>query len=287
MTKNFIVKYTLIIYLLFSFLSQNCHAFDLDETVDDEIRKNYNPSKLVNDVGVKQEEDLPTLPAILKKENQTSSSISTTVNNSAPSVTIQQPVYSLGTTKVKSHTSFPVTNVTKINDWLAKGNSVTFKTTKLVNGKGFTIPQGTIFKGSIVDVHQPQITCNGGLVVVKINSMSYNGQTVPVNAYVTRANDKVIFLNNIKGDRTYLKTMWKKGNWGRTLFSKMLTLTVNLGGEGSTLLLSPFPLAYGTICLGFNALTSPICAFFSKGEHINIPAGSNFKIKLLDDAYIN
>jgi hypothetical protein len=117
--------------------------------------------------------------------------------------------------------------------------------------------------------------------------MVYKGQSVSVNAYVTRANGKMIFLNNIKGERTYLKTMWKKGNWGRTLFSRMLTLTINLGGDGSTLLLSPFPLAYGTICLGANTLISPFTAFAQKGKHVSIQSGSQFRIKLLDDAYID
>jgi hypothetical protein len=117
--------------------------------------------------------------------------------------------------------------------------------------------------------------------------MIYKNQSIPIDAYVIRANDKKIFLNNIKGQRTFLKTMWQKGNWGRTLFNKMMTLTVNLGGTGSTFILSPFPLAYGTICLGANAITSPICAFFSKGGHISIPAGSNFKIKLNENVMIN
>ena len=81
--------------------------------------------------------------------------------------------------------------------------------------------------------------------------------------------------------------MWKKGNWGRTLFNKMMTLTVNLGAEGSTFILSPFPLAYGTICLGANAITSPISAFFSKGGKVSIPAGSKFRIKLLEDTFVN
>ena len=117
--------------------------------------------------------------------------------------------------------------------------------------------------------------------------MIYKGQTVPIQAYVTRANDKKIFLNNIKGDRTYLKTLWKKGDWGRTLFNKMMALTVNLGGTGSTIALSPFPLAYGTLCLGANTIISPITAFFSKGGHVSIPAHSDFRIKLLEDAMIN
>ena len=81
--------------------------------------------------------------------------------------------------------------------------------------------------------------------------------------------------------------MWKKGDWGRTLYNKMFNLTVNLGGDGATVAISPFPIVYGTICLGVNAITSPICAFFSKGGHVSIPANSQFKIKLLEDTFIN
>jgi hypothetical protein len=67
----------------------------------------------------------------------------------------------------------------------------------------------------------------------------------------------------------------------------MLTLTVNLAKDGSTFLLSPFPFLYGTICLGANTLISPVTAFFQKGKHVSIPAGSRFRIKLLEDAYID
>ena len=63
----------------------------------------------------------------------------------------------------------------------------------------------------------------------------------------------------------------------------MLTLTVNLGGEGSTLILSPFPVAYGTIVLGLNTLSSPVLALFSKGGRVNIPVGTEFVIKLRED----
>ena len=279
--------------LLILFLTTNfSHAFDLDETVDDTIRKNYNDTKLINDLGIKfsePDENLPDLPNISKTEKKTNATYKavTTIEDLPTINTTPTPVYNGGTIKIKSGTTFVVKNSGKINDWLAKGNTVYFKSQKTVTGKGYTIPAGTSFIGKIVDVHQPQITCNGGLVAIKINSMKYKGQTIPINAYVTRANDKIIFLNNIKGDRTYLKTVWKKGNWGRALFSRMLTLTINLGGEGSTLILSPFPFLYGTICLGLNTLTSPICAFFSKGGHVSIPANSNFKIKLIDETYID
>ena len=280
-------KNVVIACLIFIFSTNYTCAFDLDMTVDDEIRKNYNSSKLIEDTHTQSEEEsLPSLPEISKydKQNDTVNQViekEVTVKNSVQSANIANK-----TVKITKGTSFNVVNSTKISDWLAKGNTVKFYTKSPIVKRKYTIPANTVFTGEILEVHRPQITCNGGLVVIRVRSMTYKGQTVPINEYITRADDKMIFLNNIKGERTYLKTMWKKGNWGRTLFGRMLNLTVDLGGDGATLLLSPFPFAYGTICLGLNTLASPITAFFSKGGHVSIPTGSPFRIKFLDTAYI-
>ena len=268
------ISFLLLIYLIFNI--NHVLAFDLDMTVDDDIRKNYNSSKLIKDTGTDEFETLPDLPVILDMKD-----------NNAVQEPVPVQIMSQANIKIRRGTSFNVVSTAQISDWQSKGARVKFKTTSPIHSKKYTIPASTVFTGKVIESHQPQITCNGGLVVIRVNSMNYKGQTIPINAYVTKANSKKIFLNNIKGNRTYLKTMWKKGGWGRALFGRMMTLTVNLGGEGSTLLLSPFPLAYGTICLGVNTLTSPICAFFSKGGHVNIPAGSKFQIKLLDDAFID
>ena len=293
------VKNTLIVIICYICMTNIGHAFDLDETVDDEIRKNYNPSKLVNDVDIQNsaleknikdtdlntyQEPLPSLPNISKYDNTKKMS---DVKGNTITPASQLRSYSGGFYKLKGGTSFNVISSCAISDWQTKGTKVTFTTKTPVYGRGFTIPVSTVFKGEIVESHQPQFTCNGGLVAIKIYSMNYKGQVVPVDAFITRADDKKIFLNNIKGERTYLKTLWKKGDWGRTLFSKMFNLTLNLGGEGSTFILSPFPLAYGAICLGTNAIISPITAFFSKGGHVSIPAGSAFRIKLNEDVMIN
>ena len=282
-TKNTLRIVTITLFILI-LCAKHVQAFDLDMTVEDDIRKNYNSSQLVKDTKTEDLEELPELPEKLKNGNKTSAQ--TVKKNTAQTPPAAQIRY-LGNTKIRKGTSFNVVNTGKISDWQTKGTVVKFKTTSPVYKKKYTIPASTVFTGEIIESHQPQISCNGGLVVIRIRSMAYKGQTIPLNAYVTRADDKIIFLNNIKGERTYLKTMWKKGNWGRSLFNRMLTLTINLGGEGSTLLLSPFPFMYGTLCLGLNTLTSPICAFFNKGGHVNIPAGSNFRIKLLDDTYID
>lgn len=276
------MKKRILTLIILIFASQAVWAFDLDMTVDDDIRKNYNSSKLVKDTHTENsEETLPALPEISKyKELE-----QTTIKQETYSPPVQ--IYNKGNKIIHAGTTFDVVNSAKISDWQTKGTTVKFSVKTPIQRKNYTIPTGTTFTGEILESHQPQITCNGGLVVIRVKSMTYKGQTIPVNAYVTKVNSKKIFLNNIKGDRTYLKTTWKKGNWGRTIFNKMMTLTVNLGGEGSTLILSPFPFAYGTICLGLNTLTSPICAFFSKGGHVSIPVGSPFKIRLIDSTYID
>ena len=297
------VKNTLIL-ILFGMLMPNFgHALNLDETVDDEIRKNYNPAKLVNDTAVNNsaldkslqadnikesaklpDENLPSLPNITKYGESTKSS---DVKNAIITPKTGFVPYSGGNIKIRKGKSFDVVSATTIADWQTKGTRVKFNLSSNTHGKGYTIPAGTVFQGEIIESHSPQITCNGGLVVIRVDSMIYKRQTVPLKAYVTRADGKKIFLNNIKGDRTYLKTMWKKGDWGRTLFNKMMSLTISLGADGTTAILSPFPLAYGTICLGANALTSPISAFFSKGGKVLIPIGSKFRIKLLEETFID
>ncbi|MBE7703626.1 MAG: hypothetical protein E7Z89_06205 [Cyanobacteria bacterium SIG28] len=290
------MKNTLILLFLMVSMTNHGHAFDIDETVDDAIRKNYNPNKLILDTDTANleknfssnqniDENLPELPAITGSKSTKKNSDVKSSNIVAPPAKVIP--YTGGNTKIRQGTSFDVVSLNAISDWQTKGTSVSFKTTKNIVKKKYIIPANTVFQGEIVESHSPQITCNGGLVVIQIYSMKYKGQTIPLNAYITRANDKKIFFNNIKGERTFLKTMWKKGDWGRTLFNKMLNLTINLGATTSTLVLSPFPLTYGTICLGANAITSPITAFFSKGGNVSIPANSNFRIKLLDDIMID
>ena len=264
------------LFILF-FTAEHASSFDLDMTVDDDIRKNYNSSKLIKDTNTESLPDLPT-----KLQNEDAPKVSNYEKYTPP-----KQMITTGNIRVPKGTSFSVTNNSQISDWQSKGAGVRFTLKNSVSDEKFSIPAGTTFYGEVIESHQPQISGNGGLVAIKINSMNSKNEIYPVNAYVTRANDKKVFFNDIKGERKYLKTMWKKGNWGRSIFNRMLSLTIKLGGDGSTMVLSPFPIAYGTICLGLNTLTSPICAFFNKGGHVNIPSGSNFRIKLLSDAYID
>lgn len=261
-------KLALLLFVIFIF-PISINAIDIDSSVDDEIRKNYKTDVIID-------EELPELPKILQ---------TTPPHTQTDTVEIiQKKVAQAGFHGViKGGTKFNVVNDNTISDGLKKGAKVTFHTTNQITTKGVTIPAGTKFYAEITDSHPPQITCNGGLVELKVHSIVINNSVTLIDGYITRTNSKKIFLNNIKGKRTYLSTLWKKTGFGRNLFNKMLTLTINLGGDGTTLVLSPFPIAYGSIVLGLNTLSSPIIAFFSKGGRVNIPVGTDFVIKIRED----
>lgn len=265
-------------------------ALELDMSVDEEIRKKYDSSKLENTV-------LPPLPKIDNSQNKTTPINNTTTQQitSIPKVT---PTYTTevrpqitpadkkAAIKIFRWTTFETKSNQKINNWLSVGSSVSFTTTAPVYKKNITIPTGTIFKGTITDVHKPQATGNGGLVVIKITSMTFNGKTYPVNAKITKANAKNIYLNNIKGQRQYWANAGKQVNKGEAFYQRARKTSTKLANNPVGIIISPIPTIVGVAGYTVNTAISPITSIFAKGGNVSIPTGSSFEIRLNESAYI-
>ncbi len=265
-------------------------ALELDMSVDEEIRKKYDSSKLENTV-------LPPLPKIDNSQNKTIPINNTTTQQttSIPKVT---PTYTTevrpqitpadkkAAIKIFRWTTFETKSNQKINNWLSVGSSVSFTTTAPVYKKNITIPTGTIFKGTITDVHKPQATGNGGLVVIKITSMTFNGKTYPVNAKITKANAKNIYLNNIKGQRQYWANAGKQVDKGEAFYQRARKTSTKLANNPIGIIISPIPTIVGIAGYTVNTAISPITSIFAKGGNVSIPTGSIFEIRLNESAYI-
>lgn len=265
-------------------------ALELDMSVDEEIRKKYDSSKLENTV-------LPPLPKIDNSQNKTTPINNTTTKQitSIPKVT---PTYTTevrpqitpadkkAAIKIFRWTTFETKSNQKINNWLSVGSSVSFTTTAPVYKKNITIPTGTIFKGTITDVHKPQATGNGGLVVIKITSMTFNGKTYPVNAKITKANAKNIYLNNIKGQRQYWANAGKQVDKGEAFYQRARKTSTKLANNPIGIIISPIPTIVGVAGCTVNTAISPITSIFAKGGNVSIPTGSSFEIRLNESAYI-
>lgn len=262
------------------------YSLELDLSVDEEIKKQYNPSKLENDV-------LPALPKI----NTPSTAVKTPVQNPAVSVPKTTPTYSTSkpnitkanpkdAIKISKWTKFKVRSNQNISDWQKEGTTISFTSYAPVYKRYVTIPSGTVFKGVIVDSHQPQRTGNGGLVVLRITSMNYNGKSIPLNAKLTKANTKKVFFNNVKGKRQYWNSVGKQIDKGENFYKNTRRTSSKLADNPIGIIICPIPVIVGLVGYTANTAASPVVGLFSKGAHISIPAGSTFEIKLLDDAYI-
>lgn len=267
-------------------------SLELDMSVDEEIRKKYDTSKLENAV-------LPPLPKIDNTQNKTTPiNNTTTATQQTTSIPKATPTYTTevkpqvtptdkkAATKIFRWTTFETKSNQKINNWLSVGSTVSFTTTAPVYKKNITIPTGTIFKGTITNVHKPQATGNGGLVVIKITSMSFNGKTYPVNAKITKANAKNIYLNNIKGQRQYWANAGKQVDKGEAFYQKTRKTSAKLANNPIGIIISPIPTIVGVAGYTVNTVISPITSIFAKGGNLSIPAGSSFEIRLNESAYI-
>lgn len=278
-------------------------ALELDLSVDEEIRKNYNPSKL-------EQQNLPPLPKTATPSKTVTTQPKTTptttkTTTSAPpktTPTVTEPVKKKvnknlpGTTltkddftaiKIKKGTKFRLKSNNLVSDYLKEGYKVSFTSLTPVYQRYVTIPAGTVFTASVEDSHLPQMTGNGGLVVLRIESVKFNGRTYSAHGKVTKANHKKIFLNNIKGKREYWKGVLNQIDKGEAFYQKTRTTSKKLADNPIGVIISPIPTIVGTVTYVVNFAGSPIFSIGHKGGRVSIPAGSEFEIKLQEDVYLS
>ena len=299
--KSRIVKKFLSLFMTMILFTSYCFAFELDTSVDEEIRRNYNPSAL--------EQNLPTLPRTSPNQFQSSTSKTTnTAGNktgSTPSVPKSQPIsqpskpqlvikkmendykYDKSTAiRIKKGTKFRVRSNCVISDYQREGSRVSFTSIKPVTQRYITINEGTRFNGVVENSHLPQYSGNGGLIVLLVDGMVVNGSTKSIHAKITKANLKKVFFNNIKGKRGYIKGVSRQVDKGENFYKKTRRTSAKLAGNPVGIIISPIPTIAGMAVYAVNFVGSPIFAIWAKGSRISIPAGSEFEIKLLEDVYL-
>ncbi len=290
--KYKLLKKILFITIIISYLFCSVFALELDMSVDDEIRRTYDPSKL--------EQSLPALPKTAPAQTSVPKPSQTTQTPPKTSPVTPAARPQLGVKKlqndykydkstairIKKGTKFRVKSNSVISDYLREGARVSFTSIKPVTQRYVTITEGTKFTAVVEDSHLPQFTGNGGLIVLLVDSMTFNGQTRSVHAKITKANLKKVFFNNIKGKRQYWKGVANQIDKGENFYKKTRRTSSKLADNPVGIIISPIPTITGMLVYAVNFVGSPIFAIWSKGGRISIPAGSEFEIKLLEDVYL-
>lgn len=256
-----------ILYVLFMMFCFNSFAFavEFDSSIDSEIRKKYNL----------EETTLPPLPK--EAEFLPEEVINTEINYNPTG-----EIYTL-----KRGTIINLTSLNNITNWAKKGSKVSFKAENgHLSKEGKVIPAGTIFKGTIVDSHPPQITGNGGLIELKIDEVYVNGVVSYIETKVSLANSKKIFLGNIKGQRKYWSNVGKVMTPGKKTFNAMQKCSSTMNSIPIVNLFSFVPVVGGTAVYTANLVVAPVIAIFKKGGAVSLPVGTEFQIKLTKQTQI-
>jgi len=306
-TGSYVNKILVLITIL-NLFSCCANALELDLSVDEEIRKNYTPSK-------QERQELPPLPEFGDYKTPSSSgqtlppppkiqpanqgttpppktNITTPqkphvnkVNKNLPGSEVTQNDFT--TIKIKKWTKLKLKSNSVVSDYLREGASVKFTTTEPVYQKYVTLPAGTQITAIVTDSHQPQITGNGGLVVLKLETVSFKGRNYSANGKVIKANQKKIFFNNIKGKHKYWAGVAAQVDKGQKFYEKSRKASSKLSNNPFGTILSPIPTIFGTVVYALNFAGSPLLAIPYKGGRISIPAGCEFEIRLLDDVHLS
>lgn len=280
-----------LIYIFIFLITANaCQAFELDASVDDEIRRNYNPSAL--------EKSLPALPKVAPSQTTQSSpsqappKTSPVVQEAKPQIGVKKmpgvdyKADKYTAIKIKKGTKFKVKSNAYLADTTRIGARFSFVTLQPVTKRYVTIPAGTVFNAVVVNSHPPQPSGNGGLLEIAVDGMRYNGQTYYTQGKITKANHKKIFVNNIKGKRQYWKNVGNQIDKGESFYKKTRRTSAKLADNPVGIIVSPLPTIVGMGVYAVNLVGSPVFSIGAKGGKLSIPAGTEFEIKLLEDIYL-
>ena len=190
------------------------------------------------------------------------------------------------TTILAKGTQVRATNTTKLSDSMYEGQTVTFLTTQEIYTSKFKIPAKTKLTVRIADAHMPQITCNGGLIGLKVAAVNINGYNQPVDASIIKIKTDNVYFSNLKGKHTYWKTTGKKAKWGQNIYKKWSNSAKKLANKGACIIIAPFPYVAGLVTVCASTVTSPVTALLGKGERIIVPPNTTFTIKINEDANI-
>ena len=130
------------------------------------------------------------------------------------------------------------------------------------------------------------MTGNGGLLVIKVDTVIYKNSSYPVEAKITLANQKHIFFNNIKGKRKYWQNAKNSTAKGKKIYDNMWAKAKKYFKPGIEIIISPVAFVTGTVVYAANIVASPVLAIFTKGGKLSIPKYSHFEIKMLKDVII-
>lgn len=205
------------------------------------------------------------------------SDLGTEVNNVLPNLELE-------TVRLEKGRKFIVISEQNLNNNNVSGIPVIFKSVQKEYLAYDRPPANIVFKGKIEKTKGPRRFGKSGTVKVLLEKMTIDTITYPVEALISKIDNKNVYGNTIVASPCYLANLANTANDG-VIHS---TIKDPCGSDTCTTKTFAKPLVFaGAAALQLaDLLLLPFAAAFKKGTDVNIPLNTYFEIKLDKDLYV-
>lgn len=145
-------------------------------------------------------------------------------------------------------------------------------------------PSKVIFQGKVEKTHKPRLAGKSGTIKIKLEKITIDKITYPVNALISKIDNKRVFFNTLSGTPVYVANLSETINNG-TIDSQLKDPCTNNVCTEKTYT-RPFIFLGAAALQAADLLLSPIASIFKPGKELNIPEKTYFEIKLNKDMYV-
>ena len=217
----------------------------------------------------------PFIPEEIKTKNI--NNIQSNINNLSSEIEI-------GTIKLEKGRRFIVISDRNLNSANIQYMPVKFQSIQKEYISYDKQPSKVIFQGKVEKTHKPRLAGKSGTIKIKLEKITIDKITYPVNALISKIDNKRVFFNTLSGTPVYVANLSETINNG-TIDSQLKDPCINHVCTDKTYT-KPFIFLGAAALQAADLLLSPIASLFKPGKELNIPEKTYFEIKLNKDLYV-
>ncbi len=146
-------------------------------------------------------------------------------------------------------------------------------------------PSKVCFKGIVEKTSKPKLAGKSGTVKVKLEKITIDQVTYPVEAVISKIDNKKVYFNTLAGTAMYGANLADTASNG-TIHTSLKDPCGNMICTTANSYQKPFIFAGAAAVLAADLLISPISSLFKTGNEVSIPQNTLFEIKLDKDMYV-
>lgn len=196
-----------------------------------------------------------------------------------------RPNIELDTLKIEKGRKFVVVSDRVLDSKVKTGLPVQFESVQKEYLSYDKSPSKIIFKGKVEKIAGPRLAGKSGTIKIKLEKITIDNITYPVNALISKINDKNVMFNTLASRPIFIANLADTANNG-SINSGWKDPCVNHICDTGTLYKKPVVFLGAAALQTADLLLSPVTALFKKGDNVYIPEKTYFEIKMNKDIFV-